>query len=196
VTVQFERAVIVGTGLLGASLAVAVRRAGIVRHVVGVGRSRANLEVALAAGRVDAVSQDPLAAVADADLVVIATPVDTAVDLLAGLVVAAPPRALFTDVGSVKTGIVVAAERAGIATRFVGGHPIAGGTATGAAAADPELFFGKTVVLTPSPETTREARDAIHGLWVAVGALVVEMSPSRHDALRRATTTCGRRSSA
>jgi len=181
VTAKFERAVVVGTGLIGASLAVAARRAGIVRHVVGVGRSRANLEQALSEGRVDAVSQDPLTAVADADLVVIATPVDTAVELVPGLALAAPPQAVFTDVGSVKNAVVAAAARAGIGGRFVGAHPIAGGTATGAAAADPGLFFGKTVVLTPTADTTRETHDAVHSLWVAVGAVIVEMSAERHD---------------
>lgn len=187
-TTRFDRAVVVGTGMLGASLAVALRRAGVVRHVVGVGRSRANLEAALAAGRVDAVSQDPLSAVADADLVVVATPVDAAIDLLPGLVTAAPPRAVFTDVGSVKTAIVAAAARAGVGARFVGAHPIAGGTSGGAAGADPELFFGKTVVLTPSADTTPEARAAVQALWVAVGAVIVEMSAGRHDALLALTS--------
>ena len=187
-SVKFERAVVVGTGLIGTSLAVAARRAGIVRHVVGVGRSRANLEQALSEGRVDAVSQDPVAAVADADLVVLATPVDTAVELLPGLALAAPPRAVFTDVGSVKGAVVEAAARAGIAARFVGAHPIAGGTATGAVAADPSLFFGKTVVLTPSADTTREALEAVHALWVAVGAVIVQMSAERHDGVLALTS--------
>jgi prephenate dehydrogenase len=178
---RFERAVVVGTGLIGASIAVAARRAGIVRHVVGVGRNRANLDVALKQGRVDAIAEDPIAAVTDANLVIVATPVDAALELLPGLAAAAPPNALFTDVGSVKAAIVGAAERAGIGARFVGGHPIAGGTATGAGAADPALFSGRTVVLTSSADTTQATLEAVRALWIALGAIVVEMSASEHD---------------
>ena len=76
----------------------------------------------------------------------------------------------------------------GSRARFVGGHPIAGGTSAGAVGADPELFFGKTVVLTPSAETAPEAHDAVHALWVAVGAVIVEMSAGRHDALLALTS--------
>lgn len=183
-----ERAVVIGTGSIGASVAVAARRTGAIARVVGVGRSRANLVHALNEGLVDEVSQDPLAAVVDADLVVLATPVDTAVDLLGGLVAAAPVRAIFTDVGSVKEPIVAAAEACGVAARFVGGHPIAGGTATGAAAADANLFRGRTVVLTPTPATEPEACAAVRAIWEAVGAVVLEMSAVRHDEILAQTS--------
>lgn len=183
-----RRAAVIGTGSIGASLAIAARKAGAIGHVVGVGRGRPNLAHALAAGIVDEVSQDPLAAVADADLVVLATPVDVAIDLLSGLVVAAPARAVFTDVGSVKGPIVAAAEACGISTRFVGGHPIAGGTATGAAAADVELFRGRTVVLTPAPDSDPAACARVRALWEAVGATVVEMTAARHDEILALTS--------
>jgi prephenate dehydrogenase len=181
-SVVFNRVVVVGTGLIGASLAVAARRAGVFRHVVGVGRGRQNLEAALGSARVDAISNDPVAAVADADLVVLATPVDAALELLPAIARAAPPQALLTDVGSVKSAIVAAAEAAGVAARFVGGHPIAGGTATGAEAADAGLFSGKTVVLTPTADTTRAALDAVKEIWVALGAIILETSAANHDA--------------
>jgi prephenate dehydrogenase len=181
-SVVFERVVVIGTGLIGASLAVAARRAGVFRHVVGVGRSRRNLDVALATARVDAISEDPVSAVADADLVVLATPVDAALELLPVIVNAATPHAVLTDVGSVKGAIVAAAEAAGVAARFVGGHPIAGGTATGAQAADAGLFAGKTVVLTPSANTTPAALEAVRGVWVAIGAVILETTAANHDA--------------
>jgi prephenate dehydrogenase len=183
-----HRAAVIGTGSIGASLAVAARKTGTIGHVVGVGRGRANLAHALDAGLVDEVSQDPLAAVADADLVVIATPVDTAVDLLRGLVAAAPARTIFTDVGSVKQPIVDAAKACGISTRFIGGHPIAGGTATGAAAADPDLFRGRTVVLTPTVDSDPAACAAVRSVWAAVGARVLEMSAARHDEILALTS--------
>lgn len=183
-----RRAVIIGTGSIGASLAVAARRAGVFERVVGVGRGRANLTLALESRLVDEVSQDPLAAVVDADLVVLATPVDTAVDLLSGLVAAAPAHAVFTDVGSVKQPIVRAAAACGVAARFVGGHPIAGGTASGAAAADGDLFRGRAVVLTPAAETDPDASLAVRAIWEATGAVVLEMTASRHDEILALTS--------
>jgi prephenate dehydrogenase len=183
-----QRAAVIGTGAIGASLAAAARKTGAIGHVVGVGRSRANLSRALEAGVVDEVSQDPLAAVADADLVVIATPVDTAVDLLAGLVAASPEEAIFTDVGSVKQPIVSAAEACGISARFVGGHPIAGGTGTGASCADPDLFRGRAVVLTPTAETSHAASATVRAIWEATGADVLEMSAARHDEILALTS--------
>lgn len=183
-----RRAVVIGTGSIGASLAVAARRAGAFGHVVGVGRGRANLALARATGLVDEVSQDPLDAVADADLVVLATPVDAAVELLRGLVAAAPSRAVFTDVGSVKQPIVAAAAACGVAERFVGGHPIAGGTAAGAAAADADLFRGRTVVLTPVAGGDPTACAMVRAMWEATGARVIEMTATRHDEILALTS--------
>jgi len=183
-----RRAVVIGTGAIGASLAAAARRVGAFGRVVGVGRARANLDQALTSGFVDEVSQDPLGAVADADLVVLATPVDAAVDLLPGLVAAAPAAAVITDVGSVKQPIVKAAAACGIAERFVGGHPIAGGTASGAAAADPELFRGRAVVLTPTTETEPDACATVRAVWEATGASVLEMTAVRHDEILALTS--------
>jgi len=187
-TPRVQRAVVVGTGSIGASLAAAARKKGAIGRVVGVGRNPVNLARALEAGLVDEVSQDPLSAVADADLVVLATPVDTAIDLLGALVAAAPSEAIFTDVGSVKQPIVDAAADCGVAARFVGGHPIAGGTATGASAADVELFRGRTVVLTPTSETSREASAVVRAIWETVGATVLEMSATRHDEILALTS--------
>jgi prephenate dehydrogenase len=187
-TAVVAKAVVIGTGSIGASLAVAARRAGVFGRVVGVGRGRANLARALESGLVDEVSQDPLGAVADADLVVLATPVDTAIELLAGVIAAAPDRAVFTDVGSVKAPIVAAAAACGVAERFVGGHPIAGGTATGAAAADPDLFRGRAVVLTPAAQTDPSACLAVRTIWEAIGASVLEMTAARHDEILALTS--------
>jgi prephenate dehydrogenase len=183
-----QRAVVIGTGSIGASLAVAARRAGAFGHVVGVGRGRANLALALATGLVDEVTQDPLGAVVDADLVVLATPVDTAVELLGGLVAAAPAHAVFTDVGSVKQPIVAAAAACGVTERFVGGHPIAGGTAAGAAAADAELFRGRTVVVRPAADSDPAACATVRAMWEAIGASVTEMTAARHDEILALTS--------
>jgi prephenate dehydrogenase len=188
VSVVARRCVVIGTGMIGASLAAAAKQAGVVGHVVGVGRSSANLETARRRGLVDAVSQDPLTAVVDADLVVLATPADSAVDMLGALAAAAPPGAVFTDVGSVKEPIMDAARSCGLESRFVGGHPIAGGTTSGAEGADAALFRARTVVLTSTDSTDPTAIARVRSLWEAVGARIVESSAGRHDQLLALTS--------
>ncbi len=182
------RLAIVGVGLIGGSLALALRRAGFVREIVGVGRSRANLDVARGRGIVDVAGDDP-ALVAGCELVVLATP-------LAGLAPAAEriaphlaEGAIVADVGSVKTSVVrdCTAALAGRA-RFVGGHPIAGTEGQGAAAADPDLLRGARCVLTPVAATDRAALDRVRALWEAAGMEVVEMPPETHDRILALTS--------
>lgn len=176
-----RKTVILGVGLIGGSLAAAGRHAGRLDRVVGVGRSRANLDAALRAGLIDEAVTDPVAAVSDADLVVLATPVNTCVELLSLVAGAAPQTCVLTDVGSVKAPIVAAAVRLGVARRFVGAHPMAGGTSTGAGAADKDLFRGRTVVITPTPDVEAGARELVVSLWQAAGASVLELEPDLHD---------------
>lgn len=177
----FERCVIVGVGLLGASLAGAGRARGLFAHAVGVGRSQANLQTALERGLVDEVSTSVLSAVADADLIVLATPVFTAVSQLHELAAHAPVGAVFTDVGSVKAPIVAEARRRGLAARFVGAHPLAGKAETGAAAAEADLFAGRRCVLTPDEETPDELVAKMSSLWTALGSTVSMMDAVDHD---------------
>jgi len=176
-----KRTVILGVGLIGASLAAAGRRAGVLAKVVGVGRSQANLDSALHAGIIDEASPDAVAAVRDADLVVIAAPVDTSIELLERVAPACPASCVLTDVGSVKAPIVRAAERIGVADRFVGAHPMAGGTSTGAVAANEELYRGRTVVVTPTAAVAKGPRELVSSIWRAVGAEVVELDAELHD---------------
>lgn len=180
---RYERCVIVGTGLIGASLAGAGRARGLFAHTVGVGRSAANLEVARERGLIDEVRTDLFPALAGADLVVLATPVFTAVSQLHELAEHAPKTAIFTDVGSVKGAIVTEAKRRGLATRFVGAHPLAGKAETGAGAADPDLFRGRRVVLTPDDDTPAELVEEMRHLWTAVEAEVSVMDAAAHDAV-------------
>jgi prephenate dehydrogenase len=206
VTPVAQHTVVVGVGLIGASLALAGRRAGALARVVGVGRSRPNLERARALGAIDDFSTDLAAAVRDADLVVLAAPVDACVALLERAAGGAPPSCVLTDVASVKRPLVAAAERLGLGARFVGAHPMAGGTAVGAAAADASLFRGRTVAITPAtadsatPARERvatearermatearervatEARAKVETLWRAVGASIVVLDAELHD---------------
>ena len=176
-----KHTVIVGVGLIGSSRAAAARRAGALGHVTGVGRSRANLQTAERAGILDASTHDLDRALKTADLVVLAAPPDTCLELIETVARVAPASCLVTDVASVKGPICEAAVRSGIEARFLGGHPMAGKTATGSAAADADLFDGCMVVLTPAANTGRRVRDAIGRLWTAVGAKTVEMDADTHD---------------
>ncbi|MFP6625901.1 MAG: prephenate dehydrogenase/arogenate dehydrogenase family protein [Deltaproteobacteria bacterium] len=178
----FERVVIIGVGQIGASLAAAGRRSGALGRVCGVGRNPANLARAMELGLVDRVGSDLEEAVADADLVVVAAPVQASLDLLSRAAAASPRGCVLSDVGSVKGPVLEAAEAVGVGHRFVGAHPIAGGTGRGSAAADPLLFKDRTVVLTPGAATDGQAVERIVGLWEACGARVVKMTAADHDA--------------
>lgn len=180
-TLLFQRCVIVGTGLLGASLAGAGKARGLFARTVGVGRSEANLRTALDRGLVDEISTDIFGALAGADLIVVATPVFTAVSQLHELAAHAPEGAVFTDVGSVKAPIVAEARRRGLASRFVGAHPLAGKAETGAGAADPDLFLDRRCVLTPDEDTPEELVDRMRLLWEGVGSTVSVMDAADHD---------------
>jgi prephenate dehydrogenase len=175
-----QRVAIVGVGLIGGSLALAGKRAGAFAHVVGAGRSQANLDLALRTGIIDEAHTDVARAVRGADLVVLAAPADACVELLTAVAAAAGPACVLTDVASVKAPICSEAVRLGVGSRFVGAHPIAGGTATGAAAADASLFVGRTVVVTPGV-AERAPRDTVARMWRAVGAEVLDLDADAHD---------------
>jgi prephenate dehydrogenase len=177
----FERAAIVGVGLIGGSLALAARAAGLIGEVVGLGRSAANLDVARQRGIIDRAVQEP-AAIGPVDLVVLAVPVRSTARMAAALLPHLRPGTVVTDVGSVKGEVVAQCEAALPADRpFVGGHPIAGSERAGAAAAHAGLFRGAPCVLTPTARTDATALAAVRALWEGVGARVSEMTPAAHD---------------
>lgn len=175
--------VVVGVGLIGASAAMALRSAGAVRRVVGIGRSRVNLDHALASGAIDAVGGYDAGTLGDADVVLVAVPVAQTGGVLAALAPYLGAASVVTDAGSTKRDVVAAARtRLGPAfARFVPAHPVAGAERSGAAAADPRLYAGRQVVLTPVAETAPDAVDRVEGLWRACGARVTRMTPERHD---------------
>jgi len=175
--------VIVGVGLLGGSLARAVRQRDVARRLVGIDRAESHRRRAVELGLVDqAVADLADEAAAGADMVVACTPVDC---IAAPLIEAARrcrPDALLTDVGSTKAGIVRAVEDALPPDRlFVGGHPLAGSEKCGPEHADGGLFDGRLVILTPTPRTRPEALERATGFWQALGARVRIMTPEEHD---------------
>jgi len=177
----FERAAIVGVGLIGGSLALAARAAGLFGETVGLGRTPANLATALRRGIVDRTTHDP-AAIGPVDLVVLAVPVRSTASLAAALLPHLAPGTVVTDVGSVKREVVEALEAVLPPDRpFVGAHPIAGSEHAGAAAASADLFRGARCILTPTGRTDAAALARVRALWQGVGARVEEMSPGAHD---------------
>jgi prephenate dehydrogenase len=181
------RLAVIGVGLIGGSFALALKQAKKVSHVVGVGRSAQNLQLARSRGIIDSVESDPGAAADGVDLVLVAAPVAQFPAILSRL---KDSKALITDAGSTKRDVVAAARKAlgkGIA-RFVPGHPIAGAEKSGAAAASAELFQNRRVVITPLEENSRDSVHAVAGAWQACGAKVSEMPAEEHDAVLAAVS--------
>ncbi|HYL79532.1 MAG TPA: prephenate dehydrogenase/arogenate dehydrogenase family protein [Candidatus Acidoferrum sp.] len=172
---------IVGVGLIGGSLGLAAKKAGVVESVVGVSRDPANRQAALDRGLVDRATAELGAALRHADLAVLAVPVGGITALLPEVARQAKADCLVTDVGSVKGPILAAGEGAFPDGRFVAGHPIAGREKSGPAAARADLFEHANWILTPSPRTRPEAAERVAALARGVGATVVTMEAGWHD---------------
>lgn len=174
---------IIGVGLIGGSVGLAVRGRQLARHVVGCGRSPENLELARERGAIDSASATIAAAVEQANLVVICTPVEQIVGHALAAAEHCPPGALITDAGSTKAAIVqeLAAKLDGRPASFVGAHPLAGGEKQGAGAADARLFENKLVVVTPAPASRPGDVQAVERFWSLLGARVERMTPEAHD---------------
>ena len=180
---MIQRLTVVGVGLLGGSVAKAARARGVAREIVGVGRDAGRLRPALVEGAIDHATTDLVAGVREADLVVLAVPVQTLERLLPAAWAAAAPDALITDVGSTKATIVEAAERlaAGRPLAFVGSHPMAGSEQSGYGVARADLFTGATVILTPTESTEPRAVKGVTVFWESLGAHVAVLDPRTHD---------------
>jgi prephenate dehydrogenase len=180
--IMIPRLAIIGVGLIGGSLALALKEAGAVGEVVGYGRGKPNLEKALELGVIDRYSRDPVEAVTDADVVFLATPVQTLAEVTKQFLAGLKPGAIITDGGSVKGEVAKALEPlmpAGI--YFVPGHPIAGTENSGAEAAFATLYRGKRCILTPTEQTNPQALALVEQMWKTVGSEVVKMSLEKHD---------------
>ncbi|MBS0001544.1 MAG: prephenate dehydrogenase/arogenate dehydrogenase family protein [Thioalkalivibrio sp.] len=184
------RLVIFGVGLIGGSMALALRAAGAVSEVVGCSRSEANLAEAQRLGVIDRWTTDPAQACAEADLGVLAVPLGSMQGLSAAIAEHWPAEAVLTDVGSSKQA-VLDAVRAGfgrLPRNFVAGHPIAGTERSGVGAAFPGLFQDRLVILTPADETSPLAAERVADMWRATGARIEFMTPAHHDHVLAATS--------
>lgn len=187
---MIRRLAVIGVGLIGGSLAFALKRAGAVGEVVGCGRGKANLDKAVELGIVDRYVTDPAEAVEGADMVFLAVPLGAMRGVFVAVKDRLAPDAVVTDGGSAKACIVEDARIVfGAPPPFlVPGHPIAGTEKSGAAAAFPDLFVGRRVILTPLPETAGKAKARVRRMWETVGAVVEEMEVSHHDEVLAATS--------
>jgi prephenate dehydrogenase len=180
--VHFKQVAIIGVGLIGGSLGMILRRKALADHVVGVGRRIENLKTAVALGAIDRYVDDPQEGVRGADLVVLATPVDTYERHFHEWAHCLAPGAIVSDVGSVKGTLVERSESAMPAgVHFVGAHPIAGKEKTGVAAGSDQLFKGARCILTPTTRTDPAALDRVRQLWEEAGSIVLTMDPRLHD---------------
>jgi prephenate dehydrogenase len=182
---RIEKLVVAGVGLIGGSFALALQKAGVVGHVVGLGRTRKSLERALELGVIDEAADDAASALGGADLVMLAMPVGQTGAVLARIAPHLGAGTVVTDAGSTKRDVIDAARAVlkGALPRFVPGHPIAGAEASGADAGRAELFRGRKTVLTPLPETDPRAVVLVADAWRACGAEVREMSADAHDSV-------------
>ncbi len=180
-TPVLDRIAIVGVGLIGGSIAAAIKSRKLAREVVGVGRSRERLEAARDAGLIDA-PLTRLDALRECSLVVVCTPVDRIVDDVMRVAGQLPAGTLVTDAGSVKESICAELEGdTGLPVQFVGSHPLAGSEQGGWEHADANLFAGRTCVVTPVPTTAEAATIAVERFWRSLGMRTVRMSPAEHD---------------
>jgi prephenate dehydrogenase len=179
----FRKVAVIGVGLIGGSFALALKQAKACGHVVGTGRSPANMKLALARGVIDSIEGDPAHAVEDADLVLVSTPVGQFAAIFQKISAPLKPDAIVTDAGSTKREVVEAARK-GLKKKiaqFVPAHPIAGAEKSGVTAASAELFRGKRVVITPLPENSEQVVEKLNQAWSSCGARTSRMSPEQHD---------------
>ncbi len=187
---MWQRVVIIGVGLIGGSIARAIKKNALSRVVIGCGRDKEQLQLAQDLGVIDAFDQEIAHAVRAADLVIIAVPVGVMPAVFSALATVKDLHAVITDVGSVKGSVLAAAQAAfgALPPRFVAGHPIAGTEKSGVEASFADLFVNRCAILTPTAQTDPQALMAVAKLWRDLGAEVVEMEATHHDEVLAATS--------
>jgi prephenate dehydrogenase len=181
---MFNQLGVIGCGLMGGSFALALKRAGLVKRVIGYSKSPSTTERAKKLGIIDVAAESALLAVSGSDIVLIAVPVAATETTFKAIRHLVEPGVLFMDVGSTKRDVVDAARRVlrERVASFVPAHPIAGKEVSGIQHADPGLYSGRQVILTPLPQTAPELVQKATDVWAALGSQVLRMSPENHDA--------------
>lgn len=178
-----NKLVIFGVGLIGGSLALALKRSMPQLHTVGVGRPGESLQNALDLGVINELNTSAEQAMRDADIAIIAVPVAQTPNVLKSIAPHVGSNTVITDVGSTKSDVIDYAEAilGDQFSQFVPGHPIAGAEKSGVTAARADLFDGKNIVLTPTPLTNAMAKDKVRHMWAEAGANLTEMTAKQHD---------------
>ena len=181
---MFQQLGVIGCGLMGGSFALALKRAGLVKRVVGYSKSPSTTEKARKLGVIDVAAESALLAVSGSDIVLIAVPVAATETTFKAIRHAMEPGVLFMDVGSTKRDVVDAARRVlrERLSSFVPAHPITGKEVSGIQHADGALYAGRQVIITPLAQTSPELVQKATDVWSAIGAQVLKMTPENHDA--------------
>ena len=168
----------------------ALRKAGMAKFIVGLGRNKENLQRALSLGVIDSIADDPASAMRDADFVMLAMPVGQTASIMAKITPHLEPKTILTDVGSTKQDVIAAAQRhlTDNFKNFVPGHPIAGAELSGVIAAQADLFRDKHLILTPLGQTATRAIDQVIKCWQSCGAHVSQMHADEHDKILATTS--------
>jgi len=178
---EFPKITLVGVGLLGGSVGLAAKASGVASSVCGLVRRKESIDECLAAGVVDEATLVPDKALADAGLVILCTPVGGMGKLTGRLKPHLEPKAILTDVGSVKAGVVAAVEQQW--PRFVGSHPLAGSEKTGVAHAHADLLQDALCVVTPTAQSDATVVDTVETFWRSLGSRTLCLSPEAHDTI-------------
>ena len=181
---MFNQLGVIGCGLMGGSFALALKKAGLVKRVVGYSKSPSTTETAKRLGVIDIAAESALLAVAGSDIVLVAVPVAATEATFRAVKHLVDPKVLMMDVGSTKCDVVDAAQRVlgKQIGSFVPCHPIAGKEQSGVQAADAMLYQGRQVILTPLPQTDATLIQKATDVWSALGCQVLKMTPQNHDA--------------
>ena len=181
---MFNQLGVIGCGLMGGSFALALKRAGLVKRVIGYSKSPSTTERAKKLGIIDVAAESALLAVSGSDIVLLAVPVAATETTFKAIRHLVEPGVLFMDVGSTKRDVVDAARRVlrERITSFVPAHPITGKEVSGIAHADAALYSGRQVIITPLAQTSPELVQKATDVWSAIGAQVLKMTPENHDA--------------
>jgi len=178
----FRRVAIIGVGFMGASLGLAIKKKGLAREVIGIGRQEASLKVAKDMKAIDEGYLDFNKGTVGADLIVLATPVNTVLEFIELLGKEHRRGCIITDLGSTKAAIVERAEKVlHHSLLFVGSHPLVGSEKKGPANANAQLYDGGTCIMTPTDKTNRLAKEKIKQFWSQLGSSVKFMAPQEHD---------------
>src|SRR5687767_933183 len=181
---MFNQLGVIGCGLMGGSFALALKRGGLVKRVIGYSKSPSTTERAKKLGVIDDTAESALLAVSGSDIVLMAVPVSASEATFKAIRHLVEPGVLFMDVGSTKRDVVDAARRVlkERVTSFVPAHPIAGKEVSGVSHSDASLYAGRQVIITPLPQTDPELVQKATDVWSAIGAQVLRMTPENHDA--------------